>query len=146
MGQGRARIVNAARLLRYAAKLDHAEERLSNFAAWSSEARSDLRSRLAAYKAFQEASEALADVAAMSVKDLGRAPGDDYANLDILAKEGVLTEGAAGALREANGLRNRLVHEYNGLTDELALDSGERLVEALKRAVEEVRAWVSNQS
>lgn len=135
--------MDAERAARYSDKLEHAQHRLGRFQDWAPDAASDLKTRLAAYKAFQEAAKALFDVAAMVLKDLGQAPKDDYANLSRLEENGVLTKGATAALREANGLRNRLLHEYGGLADEIALQSGIRLAVTLVGAVEEVRTWIS---
>ena len=137
------RTVDASRAARYADKLAHASDRLSRFLEWAPAASGDLKARLAAYKAFQEASEALSDVVAMIVKDSGRVPKDDYTNLRLLEEASVLSTDAAGALREGNGLRNRLVHEYGGLVDDVALASGKRLCPLLASVIEEVRRWIS---
>lgn len=138
--------VDGDRLARYADKLDHAERRLGQAEGWLGQAADDEQVRLAAYKAFQEAVEALTDVAAMLVADLDRVPKDDYTNLAVLVDEGVLAEDLADRLAEANGLRNRLVHEYNGLDDDRALRSAGGLVDALAEATEVIRAWLSQTS
>ncbi|MDX1612362.1 MAG: HepT-like ribonuclease domain-containing protein [Candidatus Thermoplasmatota archaeon] len=130
------------RVARIADKLAHAEERLGQFEAWAPTALEDVRDRLASYKAFQEAVEAVMDVIAMIAKEVGATAKDDYTNIERLEGE-ALTAVSADALREANGLRNRLVHEYNGLSDQLALASGEDLTARMRRAIKEVRAWTS---
>lgn len=135
--------MEAARLGRYLDKLAHAEERAANYEAWRAEAGRDLRSRLAGYKALQEAAEALTDVAAMLVLDAGRAPKDDATNLSLLGDLGIVSRASAAALVEFNGLRNRLVHEYDRLDDARAAASAARLVPLLRGAIEEVRAWIS---
>ncbi len=58
----------------------------------------------------------------MVVRDKGRVVEDDYSNLErmtkILGSESLLED-----LKEDNGLRNILVHEYNGVVDKQAYNS-----------------------
>ncbi|MHB8584860.1 MAG: HepT-like ribonuclease domain-containing protein [Thermoplasmatota archaeon] len=135
--------MDSARLQRYADKLAHAENRLGLFASWREDAGKDLRTRLASYKALQEAAEAFADVAAMIVVDSKRAVKDDATNLRILSEAGVVAPGLTVALVEINGLRNVLVHEYDGIDDARALASAARLAPSMERAIKEVRIWLS---
>lgn len=114
------------RIARIQDKLLHAEDRLGLFHSWHDEARHELKDRLACYKAIQEAAESLADVGAMLLKSLGIPPHDDYSNYEALAKQSVLSPSAHDALVEFNGLRNALVHEYDGLSDDRALDAAQR--------------------
>ena len=52
------------------------------------------------------------------VVGLGRpAPVDAYGSVVALGTAGVLERDLAARLAPATGLRNRLVHEYNGLDD-----------------------------
>lgn len=134
------------RLVRYTEKLDHAEDRIERFRRWSKDAATEDKARFACYKVFQEAVESIMDVVAMLVKDLDRLPKDDYANLEILAEEEILGPDLVADLAEANGLRNRLVHEYNGLDDEMALRSGGRLVPKLQESIGVIRTWLSETS
>lgn len=64
-------------------------------------------------------------------------------NISTLEEHDILSEAPARALHEVAGLRNRLVHEYNGLDDEIAIDSARRLAPDLRKACEEVRSWLS---
>ncbi|MFO7967270.1 MAG: DUF86 domain-containing protein [Archaeoglobaceae archaeon] len=59
--------------------------------------------------------DAALDVVAMVARDLGLVVEDDYTNLDKLEKEGVLNEEDGDLIRRFNGLRNAIVHKYNGL-------------------------------
>lgn len=61
--------------------------------------------------------DALMDVVAMLVKDLGLEVGDDYSNIEKLEEAGVLSGDMAGFLRKASGLRNVIVHRYNKLDE-----------------------------
>lgn len=102
------------------------------------------RDRLASFKALQEVGEALAGVCAMLVKDLGIGPKDDYTNVDVLEAEDVLDGDQANALGELNGLRNRLVHEYDELDEPLAVESARALAPSIRLICEELRTWISD--
>lgn len=134
------------RLGRYAAKLDHARNRLRLFQEWVPDADTSTQALLASYKAFQEVAEAVLDVVAMVLKDAGIPPKDDYHNLERLAHERILTDVVAKRLAEVNGLRNRLVHEYNGLWDDVAIESAVALVGPIQTAMEVLQAWMAKNS
>lgn len=55
------------------------------------------------------------DVVAMAASDLGLVVEDDYTNVKKLEKEGALNEEDGDLVRRFNGLRNAIVHKYNGL-------------------------------
>jgi uncharacterized protein YutE (UPF0331/DUF86 family) len=99
----------------------------------------DDKTKLATYKAFQEAVEASMDVVAMMCKDLGSTPQDDYGNLDRLE---ALGDASRAALKEANGLRNHLVHRYNKRDDLLAWQSMTDLLPGIFAFAKEVAAWL----
>lgn len=105
----------------------------------------DERDLLASYHAVQEVAESLMDVAAMLMTDVGQPPRGDYDNLEKLAGLGVLSTATRDGLSELNGLRNRIVHEYDGLSPEIAIASARRLGDVVRSAVGEVRAWLSKQ-
>ena len=96
------------------------------------------------YKEFQEAVEIASDIAAMLVKDFGFAVEDDYRNFEILGNKLGLEEKIVLALKKANGLRNVLVHEYNGIIDEQAYESIIQLLPFLKEFESRVRRWAEN--
>ncbi len=129
------------RIARYVDKLNHLEERLGDILEWIDEALDDKKSRLAVYKAAQEAVEAVCDVIAMFLKDSGIPPKDDYTNIE---RWGGVTgnEKLAECLKTANGLRNRLVHHYNDLNDRLAVESIREIFPCLRRFAEVARAWL----
>ncbi|MGQ0536225.1 MAG: DUF86 domain-containing protein [Methanobacteriota archaeon] len=134
------------RNVRYRDKIAHARHRLDVFLEWSPGAAGSLQVRLACYKAFQEAAEATLDVVSMMVKDSSRDSKDDYTNIAILQEAGIVSVEMAKSLNELNGLRNRLVHEYNGIRDELAIESGRRLVPRIASFFEEVGRWTSKRT
>jgi uncharacterized protein YutE (UPF0331/DUF86 family) len=95
--------VDEERVRRYRDKMEHAAERLDDVADWFGDARTDLKSRLAVYKAFQEACEAMADLAAMAAVDGGVTVKDDYVNLDTAVKVGVALGPNLALLKQATG-------------------------------------------
>jgi len=129
---------------RYKDKLDLIFKRAGQAQDWLEEVSSEVfleddKTKLASYKAFQEAVEASMDLVAMMCKDLGIQPQDDYGNLERLDD---LTESSKKVLIEANGLRNHLVHRYNKRDDLLALDSMRGLLSGIMAFGEEVEAWL----
>jgi uncharacterized protein YutE (UPF0331/DUF86 family) len=79
--------------------------------------------------------ESMMDLIAMLIKDLGNIPmGDDY-NVEYLVKQGIVTEELAVHLKSCNGLRNVLVHQYNGINQEIVIDSFEDVKDTLAHMV-----------
>jgi len=118
--------MDETRRKRYLQKLELIDIRVGNISSWTEgllpeEFSSDDKTRLATFKALQEAIEACMDICAMLVKDLGFCTSDDYSNVEKLTSKGMFTPEVGDFLRRANGLRNRLIHEYNRISDDLVL-------------------------
>lgn len=135
--------MNERRLARYLAKIDHATKRLALVDEWLPGASKNLQVELATYHAFQEAAEAAADLAAMAVVDSGQPSRDDRANFAFLAELRIVPEAWIAGLQESTSLRNRLVHEYDGVTAAVALASIARLRPVLGAFFQEVTRWIS---
>lgn len=132
------------RASRYKDKLNLISKRAGQIDEWLSLASAedfleDDKTKLASYKAFQEAVEACMDLVAMMYKDLGDVPKDDYSNIENLEE---LSENTKRILIEANGLRNHLVHRYNRMDDLLALESMIALLPGIEAFSAEVEAWI----
>src|SRR6056297_3200159 len=82
--------------------------------------------------------EASMDIAAMFAKDFGKSVGGVYQNLNYLQKNGLITSEIADKLRKANGLRNVVVHNYNGIDEEIILNSIETIKETLKTWIQRI--------
>lgn len=78
----------------------------------------DTKTVLAIFKAFQEITEAFMDCIAMYLRDNNIPPRDDYSNID---KTDIFSPEQKKLLREMNGLRNRIIHRYNGTDEKLAI-------------------------
>ena len=137
------------RIKRYNDKLEYFNQTIKNLEEWTENIdikefteNLELQKQYAIYHAFQISLEIVTDVIAMIVKDSNIVPKDDYSNLDILKNNDILTSGLAGKIQEASGLRNRIVHDYNGLDDSIAYQSILECIKSLKKFNEEVRNWV----
>ncbi|MBI2899912.1 MAG: DUF86 domain-containing protein [Planctomycetes bacterium] len=134
-------VVDEDRRRRYQDKLAHLEERRGDVAAWAGD--SDKKSRLAVYKALQEIVEAAMDLCAMWVSDLGVPPKDDYSNLTTLRTRNLIDAETSALLTEANGLRNALVHAYNGIEDPRVRKFIASRLPLFSGFVSAVRKWLS---
>lgn len=132
------------RITRYRQKISVIEKRKENIKTWIDE--EDEKSVLAVYKSYQELIESFTDIFAMIVKDMNELVEDDYTNIEKLRERGILSEEQEGLMKEANGLRNRLVHEYNGLERETAVNSIRRINSKLDKVLEKVKKWMKNRS
>jgi len=131
---------------RYLEKIEKMENRISNVDGWIGDVgrdgfTEDEMKKLAVYKAFQELVEAATDVCAMYLADRNGPVGDDYENIEKASGK-LYSEGMEDDLKRANGLRNRVVHEYNGLRDEVAYSGIEELLPSLEKFKEEVLEWI----
>jgi uncharacterized protein YutE (UPF0331/DUF86 family) len=94
------------------------------------------------YKEFQEAVEAAADICALMRRILDSSAQDDYSNVDYLVEREIIPPDLGQSLKEANGLRNRLVYEYDGINDRIAYASITRLIEALRESYGVILTWL----
>ncbi len=137
--------MNESRIKRYRDKINLITKRREEINEWigigSHDFVKDEKTKLATYKAFQEAVEACMDIVAMMCKDSAITPKDDYTNIDTLAEEMDLYS-TEKSLKEANGLRNRLVHRYNTMDDLLAYESINNLLPEIAQFTERVSQWM----
>jgi len=99
----------------------------------------------AIYHAFQLAMEVISDLASMISKDLSELVRDDYYNLEILFQKKILSSSLFRELKDLNGLRNRIVHDYNGIIDPIALKGIIVSREILPIFKECVKKWIKIQ-
>ncbi len=135
------------RAKRYIDKMDLINERINDIREWLSgvsmkEFMEDKKLRLASYKAFQEIVESSMDIVAMIIRDLNLIVKDDYTNLSILKEKKILSKHVTDALKEGNGLRNRLIHRYNNLKEDIVFTSMKDLLKYFEEFVNEVEKWL----
>lgn len=129
------------RIKRYKSKIERIEKRLNEIKIWKKSFFEEERNKLAIYKAFQEVVEASMDIIAMILKDNKKMPEDDYTNITKVCGD-YIDEKNKPVLIELNGLRNRIVHEYNGLDERLALESMDNLSPEITGFLNEVKKWL----
>lgn len=126
---------------RYMEKTELIRKRAEEVEKWKSGFFIEEKDRLAIYKAFQEIAEACMDIIAMMLKDDNKIPEDDYTNINKAVKLGLLPNKLKASLDDLNGLRNRIVHEYNGLDDKIAFDTMIEILPNIKEFTEVVGKW-----
>jgi len=126
---------------RYLEKTELVRKRAGEVEKWKSGFFIEEKDKLAIYKAFQEIAEACMDIIAMMLKDNDKIPEDDYSNVNKTVKSGLLPDSLKAGLNDLNGLRNRIVHEYNGLDDKIAFDAMAEILPDIKKFVEVVEEW-----
>jgi len=134
--------MDAARLRRYKEKLDLIGLRLREFEEWSGVMLTSEKDKLASYKCFQEVSEAVNDIIAMMLRDEKLLPAEDYPNIEKAISHRLIPLSLKVPLQEMTGLRNRLVHHYNGIDDRVARDSARTLLTVIRAFVAHVRQWL----
>ena len=97
---------------RYLEKLEFFEDEF-NFIE-SHEVCDDVTER-ALLHSLQTCAEISMDVVAMLTKDAGLAVGDDYTNIEKLARESIIDVNETKVLKEYNRMRNSIVHRYGTL-------------------------------
>ena len=78
----------------------------------------------------------------MIVKDVKLIPKDDYSNINIIKNKKIVNSDLAAKLREANGLRNRIVHDYNGLDNEIAYNRLKNLLKYFQEFKVKAKEWL----
>ncbi|UJG44078.1 MAG: DUF86 domain-containing protein [Candidatus Heimdallarchaeum endolithica] len=80
--------------------------------------------------------ESVIDLVAMFIKDLGYQVEDDQKNISLLVKKLNLEPELEIELKKANGLRNILVHRYNGVDEEMVLNSVDEVIRVTSKWLE----------
>jgi uncharacterized protein YutE (UPF0331/DUF86 family) len=75
------------------------------------------------FYSIQTSIETVIDLVAMLTKDLGYTIKADSDNIDLLCDHFDLSPDLGSRLKTANGLRNILVHRYNGVEDEIVFNA-----------------------
>lgn len=95
------------------------------------------------YYDLSSAIDAAMDMIAMLCKDLGIMPRGDYENIESLRARNILSADLAERLANCNGLRNVLVHQYNGINKDLVLESAQPVERDLREFVKVVEEHIT---
>ena len=97
----------------------------------------------AQYYRLQVAIEAMTDINSMIIKDLNLVVGDDYTNMEKLEQHGIINAKMADDLKKLNGLRNVIMHQYNGLEEEIIMSNINVILQTLKEFIDHVRNTIT---
>ena len=78
----------------------------------------------------------------MILIDKKRSVGDDYSNIDKIKEIVLLDEKEIAILKEANGLRNRVIHEYNKTNDKTAKESIINLLPEIEKIIKKFEEFI----
>ena len=87
------------------------------------------------FYSLQTSIEAMVDLIAMLVKDLGIQVKEDNYNINEIIKIKKLNPELGKKLSQANGLRNIIVHRYSTVDDQIILDSVQEIKDLLLKWV-----------
>jgi len=137
------------RIKRYNDKLEYLNQTIENLNAWTESVdskefieRLELQKQYGIYHAFQIGIEIITDLISMIVKDIKMIPKDDYSNINMIKNKKIINTDLAAKLREANGLRNRIVHDYNGLDNEIAYNRLKDLLKYFQKFKVRAKEWL----
>lgn len=117
---------------RYRDKIQHIFEYIQELPI---EPKNELEKRGIFYS-LQTSIEAMVDLIAMLVKDLGIQVKDDNINISEIVKIRKLNPELGEKLKKANGLRNIIMHRYNEIDEQIILDSVEQVKDLLLHWIE----------
>jgi len=95
------------------------------------------------FYSLQTSIEAMVDLIAMLVKDLGIQVKDDSINISEIVKVRNLDFELGEKLKKANGLRNIIVHRNNEIDEQLILDSVEEVKDLLLHWIEIIEECIN---
>lgn len=137
------------RIKRYKEKEEYLTMILKKLDEWTSDLKEedfinnqDLKEQFSIYHAYQVIMEIVTDLTAMVVKDINIIPKDDYLNFDILGENKIISNNVTNNLKQANGLRNRIVHNYNGFNEKIALKSIKKYCKYFEEFKDELDKWL----
>jgi uncharacterized protein YutE (UPF0331/DUF86 family) len=146
------RPMETERKTRYYEKIQHLIKYLNLLNGWSDliekqkkGTKKDPKSLFAIYHAFQLSMEVLSDVASMTTKDLTKIVKDDYSNFQILFDEKIISDPIFNDIKNLNGLRNRIVHDYDGLDDNILLVGISESLKNIPKFKDCVEIWLKKQ-
>lgn len=151
--EGKKKInIDDTRLERYIEKLEHFKKLALKLEKWTENVDKekfvslDLKEQFGIYHAFQILVEITTDLIAMTVKDLKFKPRDDYSNIKCLKEQNFISEELSERLRRVNGLRNVIVHDYNGIDEILAFKEINENFYFMKKFYDVMKKWLKKNS
>ena len=144
--------IDKNRIERYIEKLEHLNKLFKKLNEWTITLEEneflnlDLKEKFGIYHASQILTEIITDIIAMVTKDLKVKPKDDYSNIEYLEENQLISKELAINLKKLNGLRNVLVHDYNGLDDRIAFRGIKEYNPSIEQFKEVIKEWLKKVS
>ena len=89
--------------------------------------------------------EVATDINGHIIVDEGYSPPEDYYNSFLkLSETGVISNDFAKELAPSAGLRNRLVHEYEEIDDEIVFKSVKKAIDNYSKYIKEIDEYLEN--
>lgn len=85
--------------------------------------------------------ESAMDIIAMLCRDFGIIPRGDYENISALKERQFIDERLAESLTKCNGMRNFIVHQYNGINKKIVLESFSKVKQNLLELVKIIEEY-----
>ncbi|MBD3353103.1 MAG: DUF86 domain-containing protein [Candidatus Lokiarchaeota archaeon] len=126
------------RLKRYWDKIDYI---IQNVQSLNDDPQSEMEKK-AIFYSIQTSIESAMDLIAMFLKDTGNEIGDNYENIETMVKLGRINKKQAENLKKSNGLRNVLVHRYNGVDEKLVIESINEVKEILYILIKKIEGFL----
>ena len=134
---------------RYYQKIFHLDKYISFLSDWIGERNSEslleqlnYQELFGVYHAFQLAMEVVADLSSMIAKDLSNLSRDDYSNYQLQFLKKIISKEIYNQIKDLNGLRTRIVHDYNGLVDKVSLEGILESITILPKFKGEIEKWL----
>lgn len=86
------------------------------------------------------------DLVAMAAKELGFQVQDDETNIQNLTKTMGIDKELGNKLKKANGMRNLIVHRYNGIEDKRILQSIPEIKDLLTKWIDIIEEIIGTNS
>ncbi len=136
--------IDTERKRRYQEKLNFIIDKINNLPPYNDNSLLEFRPFFleSLFYRTQVATDAIMDVIAMLCKDNNIIVMDDYHNIDSLINEKILSPELGDNLKRLNGLRNVIVHKYNGIDEKKILDNLEEILEVIVKFVEFAEEYV----
>jgi len=145
-------MIEKSRRQRYKEKLERLREYKLLFDKWFTpnnfqtlKKQNNFEKIFAIYHSIQLMVEVITDIICMILKDSSIIVQDNYTNFEKLLKNQIISSEMFQGLKKLNGLRNRIVHDYNGIIDEIiwaSIEENRKLIDQFEKVV---NTWLSKQ-
>ncbi len=127
------------RKIRYKEKIELIRERIEVF---DREPQNKIE-KWGLYYAIQTSIESVFDLIAMLIKDIGIVVKNDEDNVEKIIKEKNLDKELGKRLKNAKGMRNIIVHQYNGINEDIIFESLPELKNLIEQWIDIIKGVIN---